>query len=390
MAHPTDVAPPGPVLLPESGLGRGWEGPALIALTLLLLSVGLVTLYSASSFLALRQHLPDTYYVLRQAVGAALGLGVLAACALVPYAWWRRAAWPLLWVSVALLVVIILPWTHAIAPEIKGARRWLRLGVRVQPSELAKIAMVVWTATMAVKKHEHFRSLTRGLGPFFLVWPVLLVPIVLEPDLSTACLVGILGVLIVFAAGARPAHFLFLGALVVPWLKDQFAVGFRAQRLAAFLNPAADPSGAGFQVHQSLVAVGSGGLTGVGFGEGRQKFGFLPEAHNDFIFAMVGEEWGLLGIVFLVSLYMAIVLVGFRIANRAPDLFGELLAIGFTNLIALQAVLHMAVGLGLVPPTGLALPLISYGRSNLLVTLAAVGILMSVAREAPGGKGARA
>jgi cell division protein FtsW len=161
--------------------------------------------------------------------------------------------------------------------------------------------------------------------------------------------------------------------------------------MASFLNPAADPAGAGFQVRQSLVALGSGGLTGVGFGEGRQKFGFLPEAHNDFIFALVGEEWGLLGVVFLVVLYLSIILVGFRIASRASDLFGELLAVGVTNLIAVQAVLHMAVGLSLLPATGLALPLVSYGRSNLLVTLTAIGILVSVARGgALGGKGARA
>ena len=157
-------------------------------------------------------------------------------------------------------------------------------------------------------------------------------------------LIGLLGVMIVFAAGVRVSHFLFLGLLIVPFLQKQLAVGFRADRIEAFLNPALDPAGAGFQVRQSLVALGSGGLTGVGIGEGRQKFGFLPEAHNDFIFAMIGEEWGLLGVVFLVSLYMGIVLVGFRIASRAPDLFGELLALGFTNLIALQAVLHMSVG----------------------------------------------
>jgi len=217
-----------------------------------------------------------------------------------------------------------------------------------------------------------------------------LIPIVLQPDLSTAAVIGLLGVMIVFAAGVRVSHFLFLGLLTLPFLHQQFAVGFRADRIEAFLNPAVDPSGAGFQVRQSLVALGSGGLTGVGIGEGRQKFGFLPEAHNDFIFAMIGEEWGLLGVVFLVALYMGIVLVGFRIASRAQDLFGELLAIGFTNLIALQAVLHMSVGLGLVPPTGLSLPLVSWGRSNLVVTLAAVGVLISVARASPGGKAARA
>jgi cell division protein FtsW len=395
MARPMDVAPEARITLPDSGLGRGWEPAAVFVLTLLLLACGLLTLYSASSVIALRQHMPDTYYVLRQASGAGIGLVLMLVCAAMPYEWWDRAAWLLLWTTFALLVIVVLPGTQAIAPEVNGARRWLKVGVTLQPSEFAKIAMIVWTASIAVKKarQDHFKRLSLGLGPFFLIWGVLLLPVALEPDFSTACLIGLLGVLIVFAAGARPTHFLFLGLLAVPFIKNQLAVGFRADRLAAFLNPASDPAGAGFQVRQSLVALGSGGLTGVGFGMGRQKFGFLPEAHNDFIFAMVGEEWGLMGVVFLTALFVAIILVGFRIASRAPDLFGELLAIGVTNLIALQAVLHMAVGLGLVPATGLALPLVSYGRSNLVVTLIAMGILMSVARAAPGRtgrKGARA
>lgn len=389
-ARPLDVAPAGVSALPDSGLGRGWEPTAVLALTLLLLSFGLVTLYSASSVLALRQNLPDTYYVLRQAAGAGVGLLVLAACAWIPYAWWQRAAWPLLWGSIALLTLVVLPWTEAIAPEINGARRWLRIGVTIQPSEFAKIAIVIWTACMAVKKTEQFKSLTKGLGPFFLVWGGVVGLVLLEPDLSTGVLIALLGVLVIFAAGARVGHFIFLGLLVLPFLQRQLMVGFRADRIESFLNAAADPAGAGFQVRQSLVALGSGGLTGVGFGEGRQKFGFLPEAHNDFIFAMVGEEWGFLGVVFLIALFVSIVLVGFRIAGRAPDLFGELLAIGFTNLIALQAVLHMGVGLGLVPATGLALPLVSYGRSNLVVTLAALGILISVARATPTRRASRA
>jgi cell division protein FtsW len=358
---------------------------------LLLLSFGLVTLYSASSVLALRQGYPDTYYVLRQAVGACGGLMAMGVCAVLPYRAWRFLAWPMILVSLVMLLVVVLPGTEGIAPEIKGARRWLRvMGINMQPSELAKLSVIVWTAFMAVKKREHFGSLTRGLGPFFVLWGAVLLLVVLEPDLSTACLIGFLGLTVVFAAGARVAHFAFLGLAVSPVLVGQLAVGFRADRIAAFLDPAADPTGAGFQVRQSLVALGSGGLTGVGFGEGRQKFGFLPEAHNDFIFAMVGEEWGLLGVLFLVLMYASVILVGFRVARRAPDLFGELLAIGVTSLVAVQAVLHMSVGLGLVPPTGLALPLVSYGRSNLIVTLAAVGILISVARSVQGPKGARA
>jgi cell division protein FtsW len=391
MSRPVDVAPAGRVDLPDAGLQRGWEPAALVVLTLLLLAFGLVTLYSASSVLALRQGLPDTFFVVRQAGGAAVGLAALAVLAFVPYRIWAWLAWPLLAVAVALVVALILPGNEALAPEVNGARRWLVLGgVRFQPSEVAKIALIVWTAAVAVRKRGRFQSLSRGLGPFFLAWGALAVPVALEPDLSTACVLVLLGCLVVFAAGARVGHFVFLALLTLPLLLLQLEVQFRADRIQAFLDPASDPAGAGFQVRQSLVALGSGGVTGVGFGEGRQKFGFLPEPHNDFIFAMVGEEWGFLGVGLLVATYLALILVGFRVARRAPDLFGELLAIGFTSLVALHAVLHMSVALGLVPPTGLALPLVSYGRSNLLVTLAGLGILVSVARAAPGGQGARA
>jgi cell division protein FtsW len=389
--RPIDIAPAGPVRLPDSGLGRGWEAAAVMGLTLLLLSFGLVFLYSASSVLALREDLPDTYFVLRQGVTAAGGVVLLMMCALLPYRLWERCAWVILVLSLAGLIAVLLPWTLTVAPEINGARRWLRIGVlNYQPSEVAKLAVIVWTAAVAVKKAEHFKSLRRGLGPFLMVWTLVVALVAFEPDLSTALVIAMLGGLIVFVAGARISHFLFLGTLAVPVLWQQITVGFRADRIEAFLNPAADPTGAGFQVHQSLIALGSGGFSGVGIGEGRQKFGFLPEAHNDFIFAMIGEEWGLIGVLVLVSLYLGVVLVGFRIASRAPDLFGELLAIGFASLIAVQAILHMAVGLALAPTTGLSLPLVSYGRSNLVVTLIGLGILMSIARAAPGGKAARA
>jgi cell division protein FtsW len=205
----------------------------------------------------------------------------------------------------------------------------------------------------------------------------------LEPDYSTACLIGLIAGIVVFAAGGRIAHFLFLGLILLPVFLAKLNQGYRLERIKAFLDPTSDPTGINYQVNQSLMAIGRGGITGVGFGEGRQKYGFLPDRHNDFIFAMIGEEWGLLGILFVVSLFMTLIMVGFRIAQRAPDLFSELLAVGFTSFIALQATLHMGVGLGLVPNTGLALPLISYGRSNLIVTMAAIGILISIARAQP-------
>jgi len=381
MTRRMDVAPIHPVTLPDTGIGHGWEATVLLVATLVLLCFGLVTLYSASGFLAQSKNLPDWHYVVLQAGGAAIGLVVLWACSRIPLGFWEDCAWPLLLVVIAMLVAIILPGTTAIAPEINGARRWLVMwGITLQPSELAKIAVVVWTARVAVRKAGQFQSFSRGLLPLLVVWGAVLFPVLLEPDLSTACLIAVLGSLVVFAAGGRIGHFLLLGALMVPVVQAQLGVSFRADRMSTFRNLAVDPAGAGFQVRQSLVALGSGGPYGVGFGEGRQKFGFLPEAHNDFIFAMVGEEWGLLGVVFLLSLYTTLVVVGLRIARRAPDEFSQFLAVGLIGIVGVQALLHMAVGLGLVPPTGIALPLVSYGRSNQIVTLASVGMLIAVAR----------
>ena len=388
--RPMDIAPVGPARLPDSGLGRGWEGAAVMGLTLLILSFGLVTLYSASSVFALQRGWPDTFFVTRQGMGALVGLGALVVCAYMPYRLWADLAWPLIIASGVMLLLCVLPWTTGIAPELNGARRWLNVGVTIQPSEIAKIAVIVWSAATAVRKAPHFRSLGKGLAPFLAVWGLVIGLVAMAPDLSTALVIALLGVVIVFAAGARVSHFAFLGLLVTPLVYWQLLVGYRRERINVFLDQLSDPSGAGYQVKQSLVAFGSGGASGVGFGEGRQKYGFLPEAHNDFIFAMIGEEWGFIGVVLLVAAYVAMVLVGFRIASRAPDMFGELLAIGCASLIAVQATLHMAVGLALAPATGLALPLISYGRSNLIVTLVALGILISVARAAPGGKAARA
>ncbi len=364
--------------------GWRWERPVLAVVTLLLLAFGLVNLYSASAPLAQRQGHPDTFYLLRQVGGAAVGLLALIACARIPHRSWRRFAWPFLLLTGTVLVILVLPVGWALAPEINGARRWLDFaGFRFQPSEFAKVAIVVWTAHMAVEAQDRFRSFSRGMLPFLLVWAVLLVPIVLEPDLSTAFVVGTGAAITLFVAGARIGHFVFLAILLAPVGAYLLGTAPRRARILAFRDLAAYADGAGYQVNQSLIALGSGGIAGAGFGEGRQKFGFVPEPHNDFIFAMIGEEWGFVGVGILIGLYMTIAFIGFRIAARAPDRFGQLLATGIASLVPLHAFLHMGVGLGLIPPTGLALPLISYGRSNLIVTMAGIGILLAVARVRP-------
>jgi cell division protein FtsW len=362
---------------------EGWEPGALVLLVLLMFSFGIVELYSASMVMATSEGLPPHFYALRQLSGVVPGVAIAALLAKMDHRRLQRAAWPLLIVTFLMLLITVLPGTESIAPRVNGARRWLRIGFSIQPSELAKLAIIVWTAALAVKKRERFHSLSKGLAPFLAVWVVLLLPVMLQPNFSAALLIALLASLVLFAGGARIGHFILLGMFAVPLLWQQIqGAGYRARRLVAFFDPSADPTGLSYQIHQSLIAVGSGGMTGVGFGESRQKFGFLPEPHNDFLFAMIGEEWGFLGILFTVSLYGAFAFVGYRIARGAPDLFGYLLGLGMTNLIVVSALLHMGVALALLPTTGVVLPFMSYGRTGLLICFAAVGVLLSLARAA--------
>jgi cell division protein FtsW len=375
------VEPPRAVEDP-SRLGSGWESSAVFVLTATLVAVGLVVLYSASSVMAQAQGLAPHHYLLRQMSGALLGMAALLVAAQLDYRRLRSLSWPLLGLVIVMLFVMVLPSAQSIAPEANGARRWLLVGpVAVQPSELAKLVILIWTAALVVKKQDRLRSLSRGLAPFLLIWGLVAGLILFQPDLSTALLLVILAAIVAYAGGARPAHFLVLAAASLPLLWSQLTkAAYRMERVVAFRDPRADVVDLGYQVDQSLIALGSGGVVGRGFGRGQQKFGFLPEPHNDFILAMIGEEWGFLGVAALIVLFVAFALVGYRIARGATDLFGFLLALGMTNLVVVQAFLHMGVNLALLPATGVTLPFISYGRSSLIVSLAAVGILISIGR----------
>jgi cell division protein FtsW len=361
----------------------GWEAPALMLLAILLFAIGLITVYGTSAVKAQELGLPDYFYVVRQAAGGAAGLVLLALLAWVDYRRLRLLAWPLVGVVGLMLLITLIPGTYALAPVTNGARRWLHVGpVSIQPSELAKLVLIVWTAALAVKKQERLASLSRGLLPFLLVWLVVVGMIFLQPSLSAAVIVLFLAALVVFAGGARIGHFLLLAIIMLPVLWGRIAgEGYRAKRIATFLDPTHDPQGLSYQIDQSLIAIGSGGILGRGFGHGQQKFGFVPEPFNDFIFAMFAEEWGFVGMLLLIALFVGFALTGYRIARAAPDMFGSLLAIGLTNLIAVQAFLHMAVNLALIPTTGVTLPFMSYGRSSLLVCMMAVGVLVNIARQ---------
>lgn len=372
-----------PGLNARSRLGTGWEAPALLLLTIAMLSFGFVNVYSASAVLAQSKGAADYHFLVRQMSAGAAGLVALAIAAQVDYRRLRLLAWPLLFGALLLLVVVILPGTESIAPRLNGGRRWLNFGpAQIQPSEIAKLAVIIWTAAMAVKKQEKLSSLSRGLLPFLMVWGIVLLLIFLEPNLSAACLVLLLAALVVFAGGARIGHFILLVLIGMPLLWGQVdSVGYRMKRIVAFLDPSHDPAGVSYQINQALIAVGSGGMWGRGFGHGLQKFGYLPEPHNDFILAMIGEEWGFAGVLAVILAFTAFALIGYRIARQAKDPFGFLLAVGLTNLIVVQALLHMAVNMAIVPTTGFTLPFVSYGGSSVLVCLASVGILVSIARR---------
>lgn len=361
--------------IPAAGSARRDAG-ALLVVAVFLVLVGLLTVYSASSFLAQNQGLPDHFYLRQQASKALTGLLLLYVLARIDYRVYARLAWPLLGVTVLALLLLVLPGTEAIAPPRNGARRWLLWG---QPSELAKLVMVIWTAALAVKKGEQLRSLRWGLAAFVVVYLVVAFLIVMQPDLSSAALIGLLCGVILFAAGARIGHFLLLGILGVPlmweWIRS---ASYRLTRWLTFLSAGSDTQGAGYQLRQALIAVGSGGLFGVGYGKSPQKYYFLPEPHNDFAFAMIAEEWGWIGSATLTVAIAAFGFLGLRIARRAPDAFGFLLAVGLTALIVVSALVHMGVCVGLLPTTGVTLPFISYGGSSLVVSLAAVGILLNI------------
>jgi cell division protein FtsW len=359
-----------------------WEPGALLLVVLLLVSFGLVELYSASTFMAQSEGRPAHFYALRQAIGVVPGVFLCLVLARMDYRRLQAAAWPLLALALLLLLILVMPGTEAIAPRVNGGRRWLTVGITLQPSELAKLALIVWTAALAVKKQDRMHSFRKGLLPFLLVWLIVLVPVVAQPSFSAALLLALLASLVLFAGGARIGHIILLGVVAIPVLWNQVAgASYRLKRIVAFLDPSADPA-AFYQSHQSLIAIGSGGIAGRGLGEGQQKFGFLPEPHNDFLFSMIAEEWGLIGVTFTVLLFGVFAVAGYRIAARAQDLFGYLLGVGMTNLVVVSALLHMGIALALLPTTGVTLPFMSYGRSGLLVSFAAVGILLSIGRPA--------
>lgn len=362
-------------------------GPALPAnemmlgcLVAVLTVVGLVMVLSASSVESLSQYGSSWVYFDHQLLWVAIGTVGLAGMACVDYRVWRRLAGPALVACVVLLTAVLVP--H-VGVRVAGSRRWLGSGsFRVQPSELAKLALAVFGADVLARRAGRGRPWWPAVRPVLLAFVASASLIIFQPDMGTALILGFIAVGLLYAAGA-PAR--LLGGVLAVLGALSYLLGmlmpYRRARLLSFLDPWAHRTSSGYQVVQSLVGFADGGLVGVGLGASKSKFGYLPNAHTDFIFSVIGAELGLIGSLLVVALFVALAVVGVRVAARAPDRFGSLLACAITCWLTGQAVLNMGAVIGMLPVTGVPLPFVSFGGSSVVIELAAVGILVNVARQ---------
>jgi cell division protein FtsW len=357
--------------------GAAW---GLFTIVLLLTCIGIVMVYSASSVAAQAQYHDSTWFLRRQLLYEAIGLVAMCVAWRIHYVQLRRLTLPLLAGTLAALVLVLLPHVGRVAG---GARRWISFGgpLNLQPAELAKLALILYLAHFLANRGRRTREFGAGMVPPLIVLGLMAVAIVKQPDLGSALILVLIAFVMLFAGGARVRHLAAVGAAAVPAvLAVILRAGYRSQRLLAFLDPWRDPQGSGFHIIQSLLAIGSGGLLGLGLGHSRQKFFYLPEGHTDFIFAIIGEELGLIGALAVIVLFAALAVWGYRIATRCPDRYGALLVSGLTTLLVGQAVLNIGVVSGSLPITGVPLPFISYGGSSLVLNDIAVGILLNVSQ----------
>ena len=352
--------------------------PVIFSCALGLMAFGVVMIYSTSNILALDRYGDPYYFVKRHVLWAAIGVGAMLILARADVRGLRWLAFPLLVVSFLALVSVFIP---GVGKEAGGARRWIALGpLTVQPAEFAKIGMVFFLAHFLSVKGERLRELKYGFLPPVVFSGLLLVLVLAQPDLGTAILIAAVAGMMLFIAGARWLHLAACALLASPVLYWMiFAVPWRKQRVLAFLDPFAVARDAGYQLVQSLLAMARGGITGTGLGEGKQKLFYLPEPHTDFIYAVVGEELGLIGALAVAAVFAIILYRGMGVAARCTEPFSALLAAGVTLSVSLQGLFNMSVAAGLVPTTGVPLPMISLGGSSLVTSLAALGLLLSVA-----------
>jgi cell division protein FtsW len=361
---------------------QGHYDRTLLFTILMLLVFGVVMVYSSSSVVALTTYDDSSYFLKRQVLSILIGLALMALTMRIDHRLLsdRRIVLALLILSLILLGATLVP---GIGKMINGSRRWLRYGMfSFQPSELAKFAFVVYMSYFIAKKGERLRDFMNGIVPAYVICSVFLALAALQPDFGAAMTIAGVTFILLFAGGANLLH---LGGTVLAVLPVVYIAvahsAYRARRIFSFLDPWADPQGAGHQIIQSFLAFGSGGIFGRGLGESRQKFMFLPERHSDFIYAVIGEELGLIGALAVLVLFLVILWRGVRIALDSRDQFSRMLALGITLLVCVQGMINMSVVTGLLPTKGIALPLVSYGGSSLVITLGAIGVLLNISKE---------
>ncbi len=363
---------------PAPPIEPGSVDVSLAATLIGLIAFGVVMVYSASAVYASNMYGNGHHFLVRQTIFALLAFVVLAIFTHVKIDWLRASTYPVLLAGVLLMLAVAL----GLGRSAGGATRWIAVGpVNVQPAELAKLAMIMWLAHSLAKKAHRVRTFSIGFLPHVIVACLLMLLCLAQPDFGSAVMIALLTFVVLFAAGARAGYLLGGVLLALPVGYAAIASSpYRMRRIKAFLEPFEHRQGAGYQITESLMSFGSGGWTGVGLGDGRQKLLFLPEAHTDFISAMVGEELGFIGVVLLCGAFAWIVLRGLRAAWRVQDEYAGYLAAGMTLFIGLQAFTNLCVAMGLLPTKGLALPFVSYGGSSLLVNAAAAGIILNVSR----------
>lgn len=359
---------------------RKQSSKLLIIVVAALIGWGMVAVSSASVVISFERFGHNNYYFFRQLLFAGLGLTLLALASRWNYHFWRQWNRPILFFTLIFLALVLVP---GLGFKPGGARSWFRIGSFLfQPSEFAKLAMIFYFASWFERKKDAEVNFWFGIMPPLLVTALILGLIVLEPDIGTAAVIGIIVLTMLFGAGAK---FKYLGLLAAAGLGSLWilikAAPYRAARIITFLDPSLDPRGIGYHLNQALLAIGSGGLLGYGFGASRQKFNYLPETIGDSIFAVMAEEFGFLRIVLLIALYGIFVWAGLRIARTAPDRFGELAALGITGWVGFQALINIAAISGLLPLTGITLPFISYGGSSMLALCLATGVLLNISRQ---------
>ncbi|HCC69135.1 MAG TPA: putative lipid II flippase FtsW [Nitrospiraceae bacterium] len=345
-----------------------------------LVGIGILMVYSSTAVIAFKQFGDGFYYLKNHLFAVFLGFIAMIFLSRVNYQRLRPFVIPMLVISVILLLLVFVPHLGVSAG---GAQRWLKLwSLTFQPSELAKIAMVIFLAAYMSKKQEEMKSLRYGLLIPVSIMGIFQGLFLIQPDFGGAISFGILTMCLLFVGGTRLAHILGFVLMTIPLIyKLILSVPYRMKRIKAFLDPGQDPLGSGFQLMQSFIAFGSGGLTGVGLGNSHQKLFFLPEAHTDFIFPLIGEELGFIGTVIVLSFFLWLFIKGTKIAMRSDNTFAYYLAIGLTLMIGIQTLINFAVSTGLIPTKGLPLPFISYGGSSLLVNMTAIGILINISRN---------